>query len=304
MLIAMAQDIRVILVKLADRTHNMRTLEYMREDKQQRIAQETLDIYAPLANRLGISWIKIELEDLLPVPRADEYADLAERVGRRKKEREQYIEDVVRLIETKLAERELAGEVSGRFKHLLQIYKKMRAQRIDFEQIYDIIAFRVIVPDRARLLRGARRHPPAVEAGAGALQGLHRAPQAQHVPVAPHHGDRAAGERMEVQIRTEEMHRIAEEGIAAHWAYKEGKRARSRRDDEKFAWLRQLMEWQRDLKDPKEFLETVKVDLFTDEVFVFTPKGDVKSLPARRHAGRLRLRHPLRGRRPLRRAPR
>src|SRR5215469_7001260 len=147
MIIAMAQDIRVILVKLADRTHNMRTLEYMREDKRQRIAQETLDIYAPLANRLGISWIKTELEDLsFRWLKPAEYADLAERVGKRKKEREKYIDDVVRLIERKLAERDLHAKVSGRFKHLYSIWKKMRSNGIDFDQVHDMIAFRLIMP--------------------------------------------------------------------------------------------------------------------------------------------------------------
>jgi GTP diphosphokinase / guanosine-3',5'-bis(diphosphate) 3'-diphosphatase len=279
MIIAMAQDIRVILVKLADRTHNMRTLEYMREDKRQRVAQETLDIYAPLANRLGISWIKTELEDLSfrwlkPV----EFADLAERVGKRKKERERYIADVVRLIEGKLTERELKGRVSGRFKHLYSIWKKMRANGIEFEQVHDMIAFRLIMPTVPSCYEALGLIHQLWKPVPGRFKDFIAIPkpnmyQSLHTTVIG-----PLGERVEVQIRTEEMHRIAEEGIAAHWAYKEGKALVSR-DDEKFAWLRQLMEWQQDLKDPKEFLETVKVDLFTDEVFVFTPKGDVKSLP-------------------------
>jgi GTP diphosphokinase / guanosine-3',5'-bis(diphosphate) 3'-diphosphatase len=279
MIIAMAQDIRVILVKLADRTHNMRTLDYMREDKRQRIAQETLDIYAPLANRLGISWIKTELEDLsFRWLKPAEYADLAERVGRRKKEREQYIEDVVRLIQTKLAERDLQARVSGRFKHLYSIWKKMRANAIDFDQVHDMIAFRLIMPTIPSCYEALGLIHQLWKPVPGRFKDFIAIPkpnmyQSLHTTVIGPMGD-----RVEVQIRTEEMHRIAEEGIAAHWAYKEG-RAEVRRDDEKFAWLRQLMEWQQDLKDPKEFLETVKVDLFTDEVFVFTPKGDVKSLP-------------------------
>src|SRR5262252_218689 len=279
MIIAMAQDIRVILVKLADRTHNMRTLEFMREDKRQRIAQETLDIYAPLANRLGISWIKTELEDLsFRWLKPTDYADLAVRVGKRKKEREQYIEDVVRLVERKLAERELQSKVSGRFKHLYSIWKKMRVNGIDFEQVHDMIAFRLIMPTIPSCYEALGLIHQLWKPVPGRFKDFIAIPkpnmyQSLHTTVIG-----PLGERVEVQIRTEEMHKIAEEGIAAHWAYKEGKALVSR-DDEKFAWLRQLMEWQQDLKDPKEFLETVKVDLFTDEVFVFTPKGDVRSLP-------------------------
>ncbi|HYR55632.1 MAG TPA: bifunctional (p)ppGpp synthetase/guanosine-3',5'-bis(diphosphate) 3'-pyrophosphohydrolase [Myxococcaceae bacterium] len=279
MIIAMAQDIRVILVKLADRTHNMRTLEHMPEEKQQRIARETLDIYAPLANRLGISWIKTELEDLsLRYLKPQEYSDLLEKVNRRRKERERYIEQVVHLIEGKLQERQIEGRVSGRFKHIYSIYKKMKAQGIDFDQIHDVIAFRLIMPTVPSCYEALGLIHQLWKPVPGRFKDFIAIPkpnmyQSLHTAVIG-----PMSERMEVQIRTEEMHRIAEEGIAAHWAYKEGKSLISK-DDEKFAWLRQLMEWQQDLKDPKEFLETVKVDLFTDEVFVFTPKGDVKSLP-------------------------
>ncbi len=278
MIIAMAQDIRVILVKLADRTHNMRTLEHMREDKQQRIAQETLDIYAPLANRLGISWIKTELEDLsFQYLKPQEYRLLLEKLTRRRKEREKYIEDVVQLIETKLAERNIPGRVSGRFKHLYSIYKKMKTYGIEFEQIHDIIAFRLLLPTVPRCYEALGLIHQLWKPVPGRFKDFIAIPkpnmyQSLHTTVLG-----PLSERIEVQIRTEEMHKIAEEGIAAHWAYKEGRIIS--KDDEKFAWLRQLMEWQQDLKDPKEFLETVKVDLFTDEVFVFTPKGDVKSLP-------------------------
>jgi len=279
MIIAMAQDIRVILVKLADRTHNMRTLQHMRQDKQQRIAQETLDIYAPLANRLGISWIKTELEDLsLRYLKPQEYFDLLEKVNRRRKEREQYIDQVVGLIESKLKDRDLQGKVSGRFKHIYSIYRKMRAQGIDFDQIHDVIAFRLIMPTVPSCYEALGLIHQLWKPVPGRFKDFIAIPkpnmyQSLHTTVIG-----PLSERVEVQIRTEEMHRIAEEGIAAHWAYKEGKSPISK-DDEKFAWLRQLMEWQQDLKDPKEFLETVKVDLFTDEVFVFTPKGDVRSLP-------------------------
>ncbi len=279
MIVAMARDIRVILVKLADRTHNMRTLEHMPAEKQQRIAQETLDIYAPLANRLGISWIKTELEDLsFKYLRPEEYQELASQVESRRKERDRYIDDVINVIKGKLKAVGIDARVTGRMKHLYSIYRKMRAQGIAFEQVHDVIAFRIIV-----------KSLPACYEALGIVHSLWK-------PVPGRFKDYIAipkpnmyqslhttvigpfGERVEIQIRTEEMHRIAEEGIAAHWAYKEGRHGLGK-DDEKFAWLRQLMEWQQDLKDPKEFLETVKVDLFTDEVFVFTPKGDVRSLP-------------------------
>ena len=279
MIIAMAQDIRVILVKLADRTHNMRTLEHMAEEKQRRIAQETLDIYAPLANRLGISWIKTELEDLsFKYIKPAEYNDLLEKMTRRKKEREKYIEDVSELIKVKLSERGLTGGVDGRYKHLYSIYKKMRANGIDFDQVHDLIAFRLLMPNVPNCYEALGLIHQIWKPVPGRFKDFIAIPkpnmyQSLHTTVIG-----PLGERVEVQIRTDEMHKIAEEGIAAHWAYKEGKAIVSK-DDEKFAWLRQLMEWQQDLKDPKEFLETVKVDLFTDEVFCFTPKGDVKSLP-------------------------
>ncbi|HYO52148.1 bifunctional (p)ppGpp synthetase/guanosine-3',5'-bis(diphosphate) 3'-pyrophosphohydrolase [Archangium sp.] len=280
MIIAMAQDIRVILVKLADRTHNMRTLDHMAEEKQRRIAQETLDIYAPLANRLGISWIKIELEDLsFRYVKPQDFFALQEKLNKRKKEREKYIEDVSTLIQSKLEERGLKGDVSGRFKHVYSIYKKMKSQGIEFEQIHDIIAFRIIMPAVPSCYEALGLVHQLWKPVPGRFKDFIAIPkpnmyQSLHTTVVG-----PLGERIEVQIRTPDMHKVAEEGIAAHWAYKEGKALSISKDDEKFAWLRQLMEWQQDLKDPKEFLETVKVDLFTDEVFVFTPRGDVKSLP-------------------------
>ncbi len=279
MIIAMAQDIRVILVKLADRTHNMRTLDHMKEEKQARIAQETLDIYAPLANRLGISWIKTELEDLsFKYLKPNEFAELTEKIARRRKDREKFIEDVIALMEVQLKQREIQGKVTGRFKHLYSIYKKMRGLGIEFEQVPDLIAFRIVVPTIGACYEALGMVHQLWKPVPGRFKDFIAIPkpnmyQSLHTTVIG-----PLSERVEVQIRTEEMHRIAEEGIAAHWVYKEGKSVISK-DDEKFAWLRQLMEWQQDLKDPKEFLDTVKVDLFTDEVFVFTPKGDVKSLP-------------------------
>lgn len=279
MIIAMAEDIRVILVKLADRTHNMRTLEHMAPEKQARIAQETLDIYAPLANRLGISWIKVELEDLsFKYLKPQEFSELDEKLARRKKEREQYVSEVIKLTESNLQEHGIEGKVSGRFKHLYSIHRKMKSQGIEFDQVNDIIAFRLLMPSIPACYEALGLIHQLWKPVPGRFKDFIAIPkpnmyQSLHTTVI---GPKS--ERVEIQIRTEEMHRIAEEGIAAHWAYKEGKTVVSK-DDEKFAWLRQLMEWQKDLKDPKEFLETVKVDLFTDEVFVFTPKGDVKSLP-------------------------
>ncbi len=279
MIVAMARDIRVILVKLADRTHNMRTLGAMVPEKQTRIAQETLDIYAPLANRLGISWIKTELEDLsFRYLRPDEYNDLAERVGRRKKERERFVDEVCEVIRKKMTDNGLTVEVSGRWKHLYSIWRKMKIQGIDLDGVHDVIAFRILAATLPACYEALGLVHSMWKPVPGRFKDFIAIPkpnmyQSLHTTVIGPYG-----ERIEVQIRTPEMHRVAEEGIAAHWAYKEGK-ASSGRDDEKFAWLRQLMEWQQDLKDPKEFLETVKVDLFTDEVFVFTPRGDVKSLP-------------------------
>ena len=279
MIVAMARDIRVILVKLADRTHNMRTLEHMAAEKQKRIAQETLDIYAPLANRLGISWIKQELEELsFKYLKPAEHQEISEAIEKKRKASEKYAEEIVEILEKKMEENNLECEVSGRFKHGYSVWRKMRENGVDFEQIHDVIAFRLIMKTMPSCYEALGLVHTLWKPVPGRFKDYIAIPkpnmyQSLHTTVIGPYGD-----RIEVQIRTEEMHRIAEEGIAAHWAYKEGKTGQSK-DDAKFAWLRQLMEWQQDLKDPKEFLETVKVDLFTDEVFVFTPKGDVKSLP-------------------------
>lgn len=280
MIVAMAKDIRVILVKLADRTHNMRTLEHMRPDKQARIARETLDIYAPLANRLGISWIKAELEDLsFRYLRPAEYEELAGKVAARKKEKERAIEETCELIERRMRENGIEVQVSGRWKHLYSIWKKMRKQGIDFEGVHDVIAFRIITKTIPNCYEALGLIHSLWKPVPGRFKDFIAMPkpnmyQSLHTTVIGPFGD-----RMEIQIRTHEMHKVAEEGIAAHWAYKEGRTGYAKDQDSKFAWLRQLMEWQQDLKDPKEFLETVKVDLFTDEVFVFTPRGDVIDLP-------------------------
>ncbi|OHB28947.1 MAG: GTP pyrophosphokinase [Desulfuromonadaceae bacterium GWC2_58_13] len=282
MLLAMARDIRVILIKLADRLHNMRTLGFQPDARQQKIAQETLDIYAPLANRLGISWIKGELEDLAfrylePVS----FADLQSKVNEKEKARGGYIEEVQNVIFEKLQENGIKGDVSGRSKHLYSIHKKMERQGGDLDQIYDLIAFRIIV-ESIRECYGVLGIIHSVwKPIPGRFKDYIAMPKANmyqslHTTVIGPHGD-----RMEVQIRTEEMHQIAEEGIAAHWKYKEGRGVASvtGRDDSRFRWLRQLLEWQQEVKDSREFMDSVKIDLFPEEVYVFTPNGDVKELP-------------------------
>jgi GTP pyrophosphokinase len=279
MLLAMARDIRVILIKLADRVDNMRTLEHMPRDKQERIARETREIYSPLANRLGIQWMKIELEDLaFKYLEPEEHGHLTSRMTETAAVRQLYIEEVCKKLQDALVEAEISAAVSGRAKHLWSIQQKMKKTGRDLEQIYDIVAFRVItesVRDCYGVLGVVHSNWTPVP---GRFKDFIALPkpnlyQSLHTTVI---GPRA--ERMEVQIRTQEMHRIAEQGIAAHWKYKEPKGI-GEADGKSFAWLRQLMEWQRDLKDPTEFIETVKIDLFQDEVFVFTPKGDVKALP-------------------------
>jgi GTP pyrophosphokinase len=281
----MAKDIRVLLVKLADRTHNMRTLDAMKPESQERIARETLDIYAPLANRLGIQWIKTELEELsFRYLKPDEFAELSAKVETEAREKEEFVADVVEIIGKKLAESELRADVTGRVKHVYSIWRKMRQLDVEFEQIQDVVGFRVIVDTVAQCYETLGLIHSLWKPVPGRFKDYVAIPkpnlyQSLHTTVVG-----PAGERIEVQIRTKEMHRIAEEGVAAHWAYKEKGRdgkgtGLSKKDAQEFGWLRQLVEWQRDLADPREFLETVKVDLFSDEVFVFTPKGAVKCLP-------------------------
>jgi GTP diphosphokinase / guanosine-3',5'-bis(diphosphate) 3'-diphosphatase len=287
MVVAMAKDIRVLLVKLADRTHNMRTLDAMKPETQERIARETLDIYAPLANRLGIQWIKSELEDLsFKYLRPEDWRDLTEKLTARAREKERFVDDVVQIIREKLAEGAIErAEVSGRVKHIYSIWRKMRELDVEFEQIQDVIGFRVIVDTVAQCYESLGVIHSLWKPIPGRFKDYIAIPkpnlyQSLHTTVVG-----PTGERIEVQIRTREMHEIAEEGVAAHWAYKETGRGGkpgeplSKKDAQSFGWLRQLVEWQKELADPREFLETVKVDLFSDEVFVFTPKGAVKSLP-------------------------
>jgi GTP diphosphokinase / guanosine-3',5'-bis(diphosphate) 3'-diphosphatase len=279
MVLAMSKDIRVILLKLADRLHNMRTLDPLDPDKKRAIAKETLDIYAPLAHRLGIAWIKMELEDLaLRYLEPEVYQELVSRVAKKRKEREGEINEVIGILQGKLREMEIKARITGRPKHFYSIFKKMRDQGRVFDEIYDLTAVRVITRS-VRDCYGAlgivhtlwkpipgRFKDFIAMAKSNMYQSLHT------TVIGPR------GEPIEIQIRTEEMHRTAEEGIAAHWRYKEGK-TKIDPSDKSFVWLRQLLEWQQDLKDPKEFMDTVKVDLFSEAVYVFTPKGDVRELP-------------------------
>ena len=286
MVVAMAKDIRVLLVKLADRTHNMRTLDHMKPESQERIARETLDIYAPLANRLGIQWIKSELEDLsFKYLRPQDWAELSVKVAEEAREKERFVGEVVEIINEKLSASQVPAEVSGRVKHVYSIWRKMRQLDVDFDQIQDVIGFRVIVDTVAQCYESLGIIHALWKPIPGRFKDYIAIPkpnlyQSLHTTVIG-----PKGERIEVQIRTREMHEIAEEGVAAHWAYKEkgrdgkGGGELSKKDAESFGWLRQLVEFQREVADPREFLETVKVDLFSDEVFVFTPKGAVKSLP-------------------------
>jgi GTP diphosphokinase / guanosine-3',5'-bis(diphosphate) 3'-diphosphatase len=279
MILAMSTDIRVILVKLADRLHNMRTLGFHPTRKQERIADETLDIYAPLAGRMGINWIKSSLEDLcLYYLEPKIYEDIKTQIARRKNEREEFIRDVIELLSSTFSEYNIKAVIKGRDKHFYSIYKKMVDQNLTVNQVYDIMAFRIIVNSIKRCYEVLGHLHSMWKPVTGRFKDYISVPKANmyqslHTTVIG-----PLGQRMEVQIRTWEMHRVAEEGIAAHWKYKEGSIA-SKTDENQFSWLRQLLEWQQNLKDPVEFLETVRMDLFPDEVYVFTPNGEVKSFP-------------------------
>ncbi len=279
MLVAMARDIRVLMIKLADRLHNMRTLDYLVQDKGRKIAEETLDIYAPLAHRLGMAKVKAELEDLaLRCLHPEDYADLQRRVAKRRLEREAEINQVIAILEKKLGEVEIEAQIRGRPKHFYSIWKKMHDQGREFDEIYDLTAVRVIT-NSVRDCYGALGVIHSLwKPVPGRFKDFIAMPkvnmyQSLHTTVIGPKGD-----PVEIQIRTQEMHRVAEEGIAAHWLYKE-KKSDKDKFDQSLVWLRQLMEWQQEMKDPREFMESVRVDLFPDEVYVFTPKGDVKALP-------------------------
>jgi GTP pyrophosphokinase len=281
MVIAMARDIRVLLVKLCDRLDNMRTLDYMSPEAQERIARETMDIYAPLANRLGIARFKGELEDLsFKYLEAQGYQALLAKISKTRKERDRYIAEVSKTLSSKLAEQGFPADVHGRAKHLYSIYRKMKTQECDFEQVFDVIAFRVIVESVADCYAALGVIHSRWTPIPGRFKDYVALPkpnmyQSLHTTVIG-----PGRERIEIQIRTHDMQRVAEHGIAAHWKYKEKiSGGVDPKDAERFSWLRQLMEFQKDMKDPAEFLESVKVDLFADEVYVFTPKGDVRVFP-------------------------
>lgn len=279
MVLSMSKDIRVLLVKLADRVHNMRTLGYMEPAKQKRIAQETLDIYAPLAGRLGMFRLKAELEDLsFFYLEPEAYQQIQEGLMRKKGEREKYITEVCELLRARLKEHGLEGEVSGRLKNYYSIYRKIQAQQIALDELHDILAFRIILNTVGECYEALGIIHHYFRPVPGRLKDYIGMPKANlyqsiHTTVIGPYG-----ERMEVQIRTHEMHRVAEEGIAAHWGYKE-KRALVEKDAQRFAWLRQMVDLQRDLTSPEELLEGVRLELYPDEVYVFTPRGEVKELP-------------------------
>lgn len=280
MFLAMTQDLRVIIIKLADRLHNMRTLKHLPLEKQRSIAQETLEIYAPLSHRLGMWKIKWELEDLaLRYLEPDAYYDLVNKVAKKRQEREGFISEVKQTLQRALAEIEIKAEVQGRPKHFYSIYGKMQEQGKDFSEIYDLMGLRVIVSsvqdcyEVLGIVHTLWKPIPGRFKDYVAMPKSNMYQSLHTTVIGPN------GEPLEIQIRTWEMHRTAEYGIAAHWLYKEnGPDDKDLR--EKVAWLRHLIEWQGEMKDTEEFMETLRIGLFIDEVFVFTPKGDVKNLPA------------------------
>lgn len=279
MILAMSKDIRVILIKLADRHHNMQTLNFLSPDKQVEIARETMEIYAPLAHRLGIEWMKGELEDAaFKYLKPDDHRLLKEKIAKKKRERDAYITEVKETIRAHLEEAGLRADVSGRAKRLYSIYKKMVQEGLNIDDIYDLTAFRVMVDsvkecyEALGFIHSFFRPIPGKFSDYIALPKANMYQSLHTKVVGPY------GEKIEIQIRTFEMHKIAEEGIAAHWKYKEGK-VFDAKEDKIFGWLRRVIEWQQELKDNREFMEVFKIDLFPDEVFVFTPKGDVRELP-------------------------
>jgi guanosine-3',5'-bis(diphosphate) 3'-pyrophosphohydrolase len=279
MMVAMAEDLRVVLIKLADRLHNMRTLDPLPEVKRRKISRETLDIYAPLAHRLGIGQIKWELEDLaFRNLEPDAYEDVAKRIARKRHERETLVADLSDALARELEKVGIIADITGRPKHIYSVWQKMTRDQKDFTEIYDLSAIRVLV-DTVRDCYGVLGVVHSLwKPVPGRFKDYVAMPksngyQSLHTTVITY-----TGEPIEIQIRTQEMHRVAEFGVAAHWTYKEGGKAAS--FDQKLSWLRSLLEWQNEVGDAESFVDTVKIDLFQDEVYVFTPKGDVLNLPA------------------------
>ncbi len=279
MLLAMAEDLRVILIKFADRLHNMRTLQHLPESKQQRIASETLEIYAPIANRLGIGWLRTELEDLsFKAMMPDLYKDLVRKVAKRKEEQEAYLKEVTSIVTGKLKEESIPGKVSWRIKHYYGIYQKMLKQEITFEQVHDVLGLRIITDTKANcyailgLIHSLWAPVP------GRFKDYIGVPksnmyQCLHTTVI---GPR--GERVEFQLRTAEMNMIAEHGIASHWRYKEKGRV-DEKSDRYISWLRELIQAQRELSDAQDFVEAVKGEVVPEVIYVFTPRGEIKEMP-------------------------
>src|SRR3989441_9535587 len=279
MMVAMAEDLRVVLIKLADRLHSLRTLEPLAEAKRRKISRETLDIYAPLAHRLGIGQIKWELEDLaFRNLEPEAYEDVVSRIARERGERESLVNDLREVLARELEKVGIQAEITGRPKHIYSVWQKMTKENKDFSEIYDLSAIRVhvetvrdcygvlgVVHSLWKPVPGRFKDYVAMPKSNG-YQSLHTT------------AITSTGEPIEIQIRTQEMHRVAEFGVAAHWTYKEGGKAAS--FDQKLSWLRSLLEWQTEVGDAESFVDTVKIDLFQDEVYVFTPKGDVLNLPA------------------------
>jgi GTP pyrophosphokinase len=281
MILSMAKDIRVIMVKLADRLHNMRTLEHLNPEKQIKVSQETMDIYAPLANRLGIAWIQSELEDLaFQYLYPEAFENLRQKVRQRRKEYDAYIKRVLKVLNGFMDEHDIKGELTGRIKHLWSIYNKMQHQGLPFEQIFDLIAFRVIV-DSVKdcygvlgIIHSMFKPVPGRFKDYIGVPKSNRYQSLHTTVIGP------VGERMEVQIRTWEMHQTAEDGIASHWRYKSSTGAVPEEDIKRFKWFKQILDELTEVDDPRELMETVRTDLFPDEVYVFTPKGEVKEFPA------------------------